>query len=48
MYKILSLDGGGSWALLQLLTLNERYPGWSGHQVLKQYDLVLPKMKKLI
>ena len=41
MYKILSLDGGGSWAILQLLTLNERYPGWSGHQVLKEYDLVI-------
>ncbi len=25
MYKILSLDGGGSWAILQLLTLKEKY-----------------------
>ena len=43
MYKILSLDGGGSWALLQILTLKERYPdpeitGWT---ILKEYDLVI-------
>ncbi len=41
MYKILSLDGGGSWSLLQLLALNERYPGYSGHQVLREYNLVI-------
>jgi hypothetical protein len=41
MFKILSLDGGGSWSLLQLLTLNERYPGASGHEVLREYDLVI-------
>ncbi|KAA3632427.1 MAG: hypothetical protein DWQ02_14790 [Bacteroidetes bacterium] len=41
MYKILSPDGGGSWSLLQLLSLNERYPGFSGHQVLREYDLVI-------
>lgn len=41
MYKILSLDGGGSWALLQLLMLKERYPGKTGHQILKDFDLVI-------
>lgn len=41
MYKILSLDGGGSWSLLQLLALDERYPGYSGHEVLREYDLVI-------
>lgn len=41
MYNILSLDGGGSWALLQLLTLNEKYPGKTGHEILKEFDLVI-------
>lgn len=41
MYKILSLDGGGSWALLQLLTLQERYPDKSGHEILREFDLVI-------
>ena len=41
MCKILSLDGGGSWAMLQLLTLSDRYPGLTGHQILRQYDLVV-------
>ncbi|WP_031429013.1 patatin-like phospholipase family protein [Flavimarina sp. Hel_I_48] len=41
MYKILSLDGGGSWALIQLLTLKDRYGNLSGHEILKKYDLVI-------
>ncbi|WP_299213812.1 patatin-like phospholipase family protein [uncultured Dokdonia sp.] len=45
MYKILSLDGGGSWAILQLLTLKERYkdeiPELNGHAILKQFDMVI-------
>lgn len=45
MYKILSLDGGGSWAILQLLTLKERYrdqiPDLNGHAILKQFDMVI-------
>ena len=41
MYKILSLDGGGSWSLLQLLTLRERFPDKSGHAILKEFDLVI-------
>lgn len=45
MYKILSLDGGGSWAILQLLTLKERYkdeiPELSGHEILKKFDMVI-------
>ncbi len=40
-YKILSFDGGGSWAVLQLLTLLERYGNLKGHQVLQQYDCVV-------
>lgn len=41
MYKILSLDGGGSWSILQLLTLKDRYPDKTGHEILKEYDLVI-------
>lgn len=41
MCKILSLDGGGSWAMLQLLTLAERYPGLTGHEILRNYDIVI-------
>lgn len=46
-YKILSLDGGGSWALLQVLTLQdifkEKYPDQEikGHEVLRHFDLVI-------
>lgn len=41
MYKILSLDGGGSWSLLQLLTLKDKYPDKTGHEILREYDLVI-------
>ncbi|WP_298238258.1 patatin-like phospholipase family protein [uncultured Algibacter sp.] len=41
MYKILSLDGGGSWAIIQLLTLKDRYGNLTGHQVLQKFDLVI-------
>lgn len=41
LYKILSLDGGGSWSYFQLLTLNELYPNKTGHQILLEFDLVI-------
>lgn len=41
MYKILSLDGGGSWAIMQLLTLKDRYGNINGHQILNKFDLVI-------
>lgn len=41
MYKILSLDGGGSWAIIQLLTLKDRYGNLTGHDILKKFDLVI-------
>ncbi|WP_209400390.1 patatin-like phospholipase family protein [Pseudozobellia sp. WGM2] len=41
MYKILSLDGGGSWAIIQLLTLRDRYGNMNGHKVLRKFDLVI-------
>lgn len=41
MAKILSLDGGGSWALIQVRALRAIYgPNASGHEILKDFDLV--------
>jgi uncharacterized protein len=41
-YSILSLDGGGSWALIQARVLQERYGSeTTGHEVLRKYDLVI-------
>jgi hypothetical protein len=42
-YRILSLDGGGSWALIQvkaLIVLFNNDPATTGHTVLRQFDLV--------
>ncbi len=40
-YRILSLDGGGIWGVIQLMTLIDRYsPETTGHEVLLNYDLV--------
>jgi uncharacterized protein len=39
-YKILSLDGGGSWALIQARVLKDLYPGINGHEILKKFNLV--------
>lgn len=41
MFKLLSLDGGGSWAILQLLTLKEKYGDKTGHEILRDFDLVI-------
>jgi hypothetical protein len=39
-YRILSLDGGGAWALIQVRTLINLYGGnTTGHQVLQKFDL---------
>lgn len=41
MYRILSLDGGGSWAVLQVMALQQIYgPDAGGHAVLQDFDLV--------
>lgn len=41
-YSILSLDGGGTWALIQVKILQQRYGAKAkGHDVLKNYDLVI-------
>lgn len=40
-YRILSLDGGGTWALIQVKALMKLYPpDISGHDVLQDFDLV--------
>ena len=41
-YSILSLDGGGTWALIQVRVLQQRY-GYdaTGHNILRHYDLVI-------
>lgn len=39
-YRILSLDGGGSWALLQVMALKALYGDVPGHEVLARFDLV--------
>ena len=40
-YRILSLDGGGTWALIQVKALMQLYGAeTTGHEVLKDFDLV--------
>lgn len=40
-YRILSLDGGGTWALIQAKVLLDIYgPTKPGHEILKDFDLV--------
>src|SRR5438552_2169543 len=41
-YSILSLDGGGSWALIQVRILQKKYGDKAkGHDILKNYDMVI-------
>ncbi len=40
-FRILSLDGGGPWALLQAMALERLYPGLDGHQILGRFDLAV-------
>src|SRR5579871_5496653 len=40
-FRILSLDGGGSWALIQVMALQAIYSeNTTGHNILKDFDLV--------
>src|SRR5690349_13094902 len=40
-FRILSLDGGGAWSLIQVRVLMTLYGGQlSGHELLKNFDLV--------
>jgi len=40
-FSILSLDGGGSWALLQAMALRDLFGDIPGPQILAQFDLAL-------
>src|SRR5687767_8087867 len=40
-YSILSLDGGGAWALIQARVLQDLYGDLRGHALLKKFDLVI-------
>ena len=40
-YRILSLDGGGPWALIQACALADIFPNQSGHQILKQFNCAI-------
>ncbi len=40
-YRILSLDGGGTWALIQVMALMQLHgPDKRGHEVLSSFDLI--------
>jgi hypothetical protein len=39
--KLLSLDGGATWAMVQARVLRDIYGNISGHQLLKQFDFVI-------
>lgn len=40
-FRVLSLDGGGSWALIEVMALMKLHGrNATGHEVLRQYDLV--------
>lgn len=39
-FRILALDGGGTFALIQARALDDLYPGESGHEVLSHFDLI--------
>ncbi|MCU0428776.1 MAG: patatin-like phospholipase family protein [Cytophagaceae bacterium] len=41
LYKILSLDGGGSWAFIEILTLMKLFPSMKNKEILKQFDMVV-------
>ncbi len=40
-YKILSLDGGGSWALIQAQVLMDIYGDLEGRKLLKEFDMAI-------
>jgi uncharacterized protein len=41
VHKILSLDGGGTWAIIQARVLQDIYGDITGHELLKKFDLVI-------
>jgi hypothetical protein len=41
-YKILSLDGGGTWAIIQVMILQDRYGNDAfGHEILEKYNMAI-------
>lgn len=40
-YKILSLDGGGAWAMIQARVLLDIYGDIRGHELLRKFDLAI-------
>ena len=40
-FKILSLDGGGSWAMIQARVLMDIYGDIRGHELLRKFDLAI-------
>jgi len=40
-FRILSLDGGGSWALIQARVLQDIYGDIKGHELLRQFDMAI-------
>jgi len=40
-FKILSLDGGGSWALIQAKVLLDIYGNIRGHELLRKFDMAI-------
>lgn len=40
-YKILSLDGGGSWAIIEARVLLDMYGNIRGHELLRKFDMVI-------
>ncbi len=40
-FKILSLDGGGSWALIQARVLQDIYGDIRGHELLRKFDMAI-------
>lgn len=40
-FSILSLDGGGTWALVQARVLQKLHPGIKGHDLIRKFDLVI-------
>ena len=40
-HKILSLDGGGAWAMLQAMALGDLFGDRPGWEILAQFDLAV-------
>jgi uncharacterized protein len=41
VHRILSLDGGGAWAMLQAMALKDLFDDAPGHQILSKFDLAV-------